>query len=88
MEFLSAILFTHSTKQFSVTSEAESYLRSLGAKIITTHHTNDDENQVASGPYYYAKEKLHAVWKLYEDTHGAFLHTLIINTNGQVLQDT
>ncbi|KAF2690061.1 hypothetical protein K458DRAFT_399451 [Lentithecium fluviatile CBS 122367] len=81
-EFFRAVLFTHSATQLDVTSKTELYLRLIGYRFIATQRTEKSEAQIASGPYFYADKNLHPAWKLYEDTHGAFLHTLIVNVNG------
>jgi len=82
-EFLQAVLFLYrSGAKLSFSKEATAFLHEQGAAIIATHQATGHERDIKSGPYYHSAGALRPVWRLYEDTHSAFLQTLIPNQSG------
>lgn len=85
-EFLEAVLITHTgSDSLKVTSDAREYLRFQGAEIVTTRRLNSDSEMPTPGPYWFSNGHLHQAWKLYDDTHGAFLKTFVLGPTGYVL---
>lgn len=82
-DFLKAVLFCHTCEgELSITNEAAAFLREQGATIITTSQALSNERKICPGPYYYLGGGLRSVWKLYEDTHDAFLQATILDRRG------
>jgi hypothetical protein len=83
--FLTTVLFWHdSATNLTVTNEATAYLHKQGTSGIFTHQATSRDKSIAPGPYYYAAGGLHPIWKLYEDTHDAFLQPLVLDQKGHV----
>jgi len=82
-EFLVGVLFTYGgDKKPEISPEAEAYLRSKGTKHIAFKQVTSQDHRPRPGPYLYSNLSLRPTWKLYEDSHGAFLHTLILGPVG------
>ncbi|KAI9689074.1 MAG: hypothetical protein M1822_000811 [Bathelium mastoideum] len=76
--FLNGVLFTYVWPgSFTVTTEVEVYLKSQGTKLIGTHRVASSNVGPLPGPYLHFDGSLLPVWKLYEDSHGAFLEALV-----------
>jgi hypothetical protein len=81
--FLTTVLFWHnSATNLTVNNEAIAYLQQQGTTDILVHQTTSCDTTIAPGPYYYAAGCLRAIWKLYEDTHNAFLQPLVVDRKG------
>ena len=82
-EFLQAVLFLRTSgAKLSVTEEAITFLRERGATTISTHQAISHGRKAKPGPYYYSAGILRPIWRLYGDTHGAFLQALIPDGKG------
>jgi hypothetical protein len=83
--FLTTVLFWHdSATNLTVNNEAIAYLQQQGATDIFIRQATSRDKTIAPGPYYYAAGCLRAIWKLYEDTHNAFLQPLVVDRKGRV----
>ncbi|KAF1850932.1 amidase signature enzyme [Cucurbitaria berberidis CBS 394.84] len=86
-EFLETIVISHTSNcDLRITEEARMYLFEKGATVVTARQIGIDDMNPKSGPYHYSGEILRPLWKLYEDTHGAFLHTLVPDENNELLK--
>ena len=82
-EFLETVLITYiGSDSLKITPKAREYLRSQGAGIVTSHRLNSHSENPIPGPYWFSNGHLHQVWKLYNDTHGAFLKTFVPGPTG------
>lgn len=82
-EFLAAALFWHTSAQkLEIEKEAIELLQEQGAAAIATHQTSKEGCAILAGPYHYSAGILRPVWRLYADTQGAFLHSLIHDRSG------
>jgi hypothetical protein len=75
-EFLHEVHFTYTAK-VEISEDAQSYLRAKGTKTISTRFVTSQQEHPRPGLYLFTNGSYFPVWKLYEDSHGAFLHTLI-----------
>jgi hypothetical protein len=83
--FLATVLIIHPKRpDVDVSEDARAYLNARGTKRIITRTVNESETQILPGPYTFSGRSLYAAWKLYEDTHNAFLHTLVQDSKGYV----
>ncbi|PSN70640.1 amidase signature enzyme [Corynespora cassiicola Philippines] len=78
LEFLQAIVILHSySESLKVTGPAREFLRGQGTRIVAARRIDEKEGWLSPGPYYHCNKNLRPIWKLYEDTCGAFLYTAI-----------
>jgi hypothetical protein len=83
--FLENVVITHNgDHEIELTSEARSYLYDKGTNFVDTLHVSNGEDRPSPGPYMYSNGTLRSIWKLYEDSHGAFLNTLVPDSNKQL----
>ncbi|KAF2205659.1 amidase signature enzyme [Delitschia confertaspora ATCC 74209] len=86
-EFLETIIFIYSgSNSLNITDDAREYLKSQGVKTVVTSPLSPSNKQLTSGPYLCSSGRLYQVWKLHEDTHGAFLHTLVPDLSGELVE--
>jgi hypothetical protein len=81
IDFLSGVIFTGSPK-FELTPGAYKLLQSLGTRWIEVADTANPVSIPPPGVYYVIDKQLHDIWKLYEDSHGAFLTALVPGGDG------
>jgi hypothetical protein len=81
VDFLSGVIFTGSAKiEFS--PGANKLLQSLGTRWIEVADTANSASSPPPGIYYVIDKQLHDIWRLYEDSHGAFLTALVPGIDG------
>jgi hypothetical protein len=80
-EFLSGVVFTAATA-FSLSTGAGEFLRSeFGTSLIETMLSSESNVLPEPGPYLVHEGQFFSVWKLYDDTQGAFLTGLVPEEN-------
>ncbi|KAF2108478.1 amidase signature domain-containing protein [Lophiotrema nucula] len=85
--FLKTVLISHPRPlTLEISDDARQYLAQKGTKHIATRLVHEREHPILPGPYAFSGHGLHMVWKLYEDTHDTFLHTLIQDSNGNLIK--
>ncbi|KAJ8110763.1 hypothetical protein OPT61_g6474 [Boeremia exigua] len=83
-DFLKAVLFYHiGEERLIITEDAVAFLHEQGAVTITTRQAVGNERRICPGPYHYLPGSLRSVWRLYEDTHDAFLQATILDRSGE-----
>ncbi|EED16514.1 conserved hypothetical protein [Talaromyces stipitatus ATCC 10500] len=76
-DFLSGVIFTSSTA-FSLSTAAGEVLQSeYGTRMIEMIVSPKSSEKPEPGPYYVCQGQLFHIWKLYDDTQGAFLTGLV-----------
>lgn len=76
-EFLSGVVFTASTA-FSLSTAVEEVLRSeFGTTLIQKVVSSESDARPEPGPYYFHSGQVFSIWKLCDDTQGAFLTGLV-----------
>lgn len=81
IEFLGGVVFTGSPKvKFS--PGAHKLLQSLGTRWIEVADAANSTSSPPPGPYYVVDTQLHDIWRLYEDSHGAFLTAFVPGVGG------
>jgi hypothetical protein len=83
VDFLCGVIFTGSPK-IEFTPGAYKLLQSLGTRwieVADTYTANPASNP-PPGIYYVIDKQLHAIWRLYEDSRGAFLTALVPSMDG------
>lgn len=77
-DFLSGVLFTCTgSEHVQINHDARKLLESLGTSWIFYCHQTEDIAPLKPGPYVASDQQLFEIWKLYDDTHRAFVHALI-----------
>ena len=76
-EFLTGVIFAAKRAELEVTATAQNLLRSLGNGWIEIHDLNLVDSVPAPGPYMTNGRELLEVFRLYDDTQGAFMTGLI-----------
>ncbi|KAF4628721.1 hypothetical protein G7Y89_g9427 [Cudoniella acicularis] len=85
VDFLSDIIFTGSPK-VEFAPRAYELLQSLGTRWIEVADTANSASNSPPGLYYVIDKQLHDIWKLYEDSRGAFLTALVPGVDGRLSQ--
>lgn len=76
-EFLSGVIFTASNP-FSLSTTVGEVLRSeFGTTLIETVVSPESAARPEQGPYYLHCDQAFSIWKLCDDTQGAFLSSLV-----------
>jgi hypothetical protein len=81
VDFLSGVIFTGSPK-IELTPAAYKLLQSLGTTWIEVADATNPASSPLPGIYYVIDKQLHDIWRLYEDSHGAFLTALVPGVGG------
>lgn len=78
-EFLSGVIFTGVTSGTSldISPEAELLLKSLGMSWHEEFDVDAADNTPLPGPYVVAEQHLLEIFRLYTDSQGAFMNSLI-----------
>lgn len=81
-EFLSGVIFTASTP-FSLSTAVGEVLRSeFGTTLIETVVSSESDARPEPSPYYLHDGQVFSIWKLCDDTQGAFLTGLVPEEDG------
>lgn len=76
--YLSHVIF-QSERPVELEDEAKAFLLSLGTSTI--HVLLDEEDDpIPEGPYFLASGQIHFAYRLYPDTHGAFMVATVEST--------
>ena len=76
-EFLSGVIFTAST-EFSLSTAVGEVLQSeFGTTLIEKVVSSESDARLKPGPYYFYNGQVFSIWKLCNDTQGAFLIGLV-----------
>jgi hypothetical protein len=81
VDFLRGVIFTGPPKT-EVTPGAYQLLQSLGTTWIEVADTAHPASSAPPGIYHVIGKQLHYIWKLYEDSRGAFLTALVPGVDG------
>lgn len=79
-EFLSGVIFTEVDAGFEVTPEAIDLLKSLGTTWVEVLEYGATKDTPAPGPYITYERQLLEVFRLYDDTQGAFVTSVVPDT--------
>ena len=79
-EFLSGVIFTEVDAGFEVTPEAIELLKSLETTWIEVLEYGTTKDTPAPGPYITYEGQLLEVFRLYDDTQGAFVTSVVPDT--------
>lgn len=71
--FLDGIIITDPAKGRVLSAESVGFLKGAGAKWVELTLSGPLADQLSPGPYLYHDGVLRRVYRLYDDTHGAFL---------------
>ena len=79
-EFLGGVIFTNVDAGFEVTPEATELLKSLGTTWVEVLNNGNTKDTPAPGPYITYEGQLLEVFRLYDDTQGAFVTSVVPDT--------
>jgi hypothetical protein len=82
-EFLNGVLFT-SRKTIEITAGAKELLGTKGTSWIEMLNVTTGTSCPKPGPYYISGRQLFEIWELQDDSHGAFLNSLVPGAGGYV----
>lgn len=74
--FLSGVIFTASS-EIEPTPGANSFLHSIGVTWVEVMNRTNEDSAPPPGPYYVLENQFFEIWRLHDDTQGAFLTPLI-----------
>lgn len=82
-EFLTGVVFTaEAVEDVEITPGAQELLKSRGTKWIYVLDPRKAGTLPRPGPYIGSEQRLLEIWRLYDDTNGAFLTSLVPNPKG------